>query len=69
MPELPSAQSKLEPPYRVEVGGKMEHMSVPSYARAISLAESYVSRGSRRKVEIFDSHRRQVYVSKSSTPA
>ena len=70
MSQTSIAQSELEPPYTLKVGGEVQHRSVPSYARAISLAESYVKHGARRRVEVFDRHRIRVYVSETkATPA
>ena len=66
MSQTSIAQSELEPPYTLEVGGKVQHRSVHSYARAISLAESYVKHGTRRRVEVVDRHRTRVYVSETS---
>jgi hypothetical protein len=69
MSQTPTPRSELEPPYTIELGGTVQHRSVPSYARAISLAEAYVRHGTRRSVEVFDRYRTRVYVSETSTPA
>ena len=65
MSQTSIAQSELEPPYTLKVGGKVQYRSVPTYARAISLAESYVKHGARLRVEVFDRHHTRVYVSET----
>jgi hypothetical protein len=67
MYQLSTARSEFEPPYTIEVGGKVEHKSVPSYARAISLAQAYVRYNTCRKVEVFDRGRKRVYVPETGT--
>lgn len=61
MSQTSTAESAFQPPYTIEVGGEVQCKSVPSYARAIALANAYVKHGATRKVEIFDHNRRRVY--------
>ena len=61
MSQTSTAQSAFEPPYTIELGGEVQCKSVPSYARAIALADAYVNNGTTRKVVIFDHRRRRVY--------
>jgi hypothetical protein len=61
MPQCSTEQFAFEPPYTIEVGGEVQCKSVPTYARAIALAEAYVNHGTTRKVEVFDQQRRRVY--------
>ena len=61
MPQTFFAPPEFEPPYRLEVGGQVVYKSLPSYARAISLAGAWVKHGTRRKVEVFDSEHTQVF--------
>ena len=69
MSQLSTTRSQFEPPYRIEVGGTVRYKSVPSYARAISMAEGYVKHGTpRTRVEVFDRYGTRVYVSETSSP-
>ena len=55
-----AAPPEFEPPYTLELGGQVVYKSLPTYARAVSLAKGYIEDGTTRKVELFDHRRRRV---------
>lgn len=59
------SQTSFEPPYSVEVDGRVKHEDIPSEERALVLAQDFVRRNPGSKVEIFDHNREQVFVSQS----